>query len=93
MKIIREGVMPETKPKNRVQCDNCGCIFEYDWLDINKTKEIVESAHYSPTITMYKEVVVKETRNIYTYEITSTHCPYCKKYLDVKKECISIKER
>ena len=31
MKVIKEGYLP---PKNRVECEKCGCIYDYEPSDL-----------------------------------------------------------
>ena len=74
MKIIKEGFIP---PQNRVECDNCGCIFEYEYSEIIKSTEMTETFSY---------LAFGAGNDIAEHEISRVHCPCCNTLLEVGRE-------
>lgn len=70
MKVIKEGYV---KPKNRITCKSCGCIFEYNKGDIETIKKEWTEIDYSLYLNEWK----------CTEDIDYVECPTCKTHYKV----------
>lgn len=64
MKIIKEGYLP---PNNRVECEKCGCIYDYEPSDL--IKETCRRKEIDGTLYMIEWEVVAD--------IETVTCPTC----------------
>ena len=53
MKVIKEGYV---RPKNRITCKSCGCIFEYDKGDIKTIKKEWTEIDHSLYLNEWKSI-------------------------------------
>ena len=76
MKVIKEGCVI---PQNRLICEKCGCIFEYDKEDI--VKEVCEWEEFDSSLYM----------NQYHYvgKVQSVQCPTCSQIREISRNIIS----
>lgn len=70
MKVIKKG---NVIPKNRITCKDCGCIFEYDTVDIETCKQEWTEFDHSLYMNEYH----------CTHDLDFVKCPTCAEHITI----------
>lgn len=76
MKVIKEGYV---KPSNRLTCNNCGCVYEYDKEDIVEEKQEWSSFDSSLYMNQWH----------YVGNVKMVQCPTCSQVREIDRTILS----